>query len=116
MSPLLPRPLSRPCPTPCPAQLGDKEEAARCSFSHSYVSPDDPTTKQNIPLYRRELGLGRDQFMWREELPGVKETVRLYMVGEQAYVKEDWSGGVAAFEESFRLQMEVCVCTCVMPH
>ena len=99
-----------PCPAPCPAQLGDVEEAARCSFSHSFLAPEDPTTRGNIPLYRRELALRNDQFMWRPEVPAVKESVRLYMEGEQAYVDQDWTGCVKTFEQSFRLQMEVCVC------
>ena len=102
-----PRPL--PLPLPCPAQLGDVEEAARCSFSHSFLAPEDPTTRANIPLYRRELALRNNQFMWRPEVPAVKESVRLYLEGEQVYVDQDWAGCVAAFEKSFRLQMEVCV-------
>ena len=96
-----------PCPAPCPAQLGNVEEAARCSFSHSFLAPEDPTTRGNIPLYRRELALRNDQFMWRPEVPAVKESVRLYMEGEQAYVDQDWAGCVKTFEQSFRLQMEV---------
>ena len=107
---LVPPPaLPHPFPAPCPAQLGDVEEAARCSFSHSFLAPEDPTTRGNIPLYRRELALRNDQFMWRPEVPAVKESVRLYLEGEQAYVDQDWTGCVKTFEQSFRLQMEVCV-------
>lgn len=87
-------------------KLGDVEEAARCSFSHSFLAPEDPTTRANIPLYRRELALRNNQFMWRPEVPAVKESVRLYLEGEQVYVDQDWAGCVAAFEESFRLQMK----------
>ena len=104
---------SLPCPSPCPAQLAEVEEAARCAFSHAFLDPEDPTTKRNLPLYRDELGMRRDQFVWRPEVPGVKESTRLYLEGEAAYNSDQWEKCAVAFEQSFNLQMEVCVCVCV---
>ena len=83
------------------------EEAGKCAFSHFFKEPNDQYTKRNIPLYRRDLALKDNEYVWREEAPGVKLYHKLYLEGDQAYQQEEWPLAIELFQRSLKLLLEV---------